>query len=155
MLRVVLGSENLDNVCWRRFHNANAIRCMRPHPFRHVHRKWHSNWYGPYPGTKESGGEKTLAHLKRVSSKGTQFDTLMPNNVLKSSMMMWRSSMWRRVFLMPLAEYNGGLSASDGGDGINASNCKLSSRLWQTSFVFDMDNCINFSGWYSKENRIN
>lgn len=95
---------------------------------------------------KKWGGEKTLAHLKRVSSKGTQFDTLMPNNVLKSSMMMCRSSMWRRVFLMPLAEYNGGLSASDGGDGINASNCKLSSRLWQTSFVFDMDNCINFSG---------
>lgn len=103
--------------------------------------------------------QKRLAHLNRATGI-THFHTLMPNNVLKSSMMMWRSSMWRRVFLMPLAEYNGGLSASAGGDGISASNCKLSRRLWHTSFVFDMDNCINFSGWYSvlaasKENRIN
>lgn len=60
---------------------------------------------------------------------------------------MCRSSMWRRVFFTPLAEYNGG--RFNGGDGINLSNCKLSNKLWHTSFIFDMDNCINFNVWYS------
>lgn len=69
------------------------------------------------------------------------------NMELKSSIIIWRSSIWRLEFLIPLAEYNGG--RFDGGDGINLSSCKLSNRLWHTSFTFDMDNCINFKVWYS------
>lgn len=73
--------------------------------------------------------------------------TLIPNTELKSSMIMWRSSICLRVFFTPLAEYIGG--RFNGGDGINISNCKLSNRLWHTSFILDMDNCINLSVWYS------
>lgn len=76
-----------------------------------------------------------------------RYVTFTPNTELKSSMIMWRSSMCRRVFFTPLAVYSGGRFV--GGDGINLSNCKLSNRLWHTSFIFDMDNCINFNVWYS------
>lgn len=74
--------------------------------------------------------------------------TLIPNTELKSSMIMWRSSICRLVFFTPFAEYNGG--RFNGGDGINLSNCRLSNKLWHTSFIFDMDNCINFRVWYSE-----
>lgn len=85
--------------------------------------------------------------MKNISRHFCVSITFIPNTELKSSMIMCRSSMCRRVFFTPFAEYNGG--RFDGGEGINLSNCKLSKRLWHTSFTFDTDNCINFKVWYS------
>lgn len=73
--------------------------------------------------------------------------TFIPNTELNSSMIICRSSMYRRVFFTLFDEYNGG--RFNGGEGINLSNCRLSNRLWHTSFIFDTDNCINFRVWYS------
>lgn len=137
----------LDNVYFRPLHNANVIHCKQPHRFHRAHRRSHNSLLIRSPVK-----QKKKCSVKTFSSKIYQiFEiifTLIPNTELKSSMIMCRSSICRRVFLTPFAEYNGG--RFNDWDGINLSNCKLSNKLWQTSFIFDMDNCINFRVWYSE-----
>lgn len=53
MLRAMLRRENLDNMGWRRFRNANGLHCMRPLRCHRGHRICHSNWCDPCPDQRK------------------------------------------------------------------------------------------------------